>query len=92
MTPIEEFEAQGVLQPGEPGWWKVWGASVQDVRAGDIVITRTGTFHVEALFEAKSVARQGIVVNGQPQTIGRMFGPIVVVRKGTHNTLAGSVR
>jgi hypothetical protein len=34
------LEAQGSLQPGQEGWWKVWGASVRDVQPGDIVMLK----------------------------------------------------
>jgi len=92
---IAEFEAQDVLQPGETGWWKVWGARVSDIKPNDIVLVKDGNGDVETLFiedtfTAKSVARFGIVVfNGERQTLGQLC-PIVLVRKGTHNTLSPS--
>lgn len=39
MTPVTDaLDAQGELEPGTEGWWKVWGASVTDIRAGDLVM------------------------------------------------------
>lgn len=95
MTSAEalaQLEAQPVLQPGEAGWWKVWGASPRDIRAGDIVITTSETFYVDDVYIAKAAPmRIGIVVDGEHQTIGALC-PIVLVRQGTKNTLSESVR
>ena len=93
---IAQFEAQPVLQPGEPGWWKVWGASPRDIRAGDIVIAKTDgrveTFYVENTFLAKThPIRIGMVVNGEQCTIG-VLAPIALVRQGTKNMLSDYVR
>lgn len=40
-TPFTDaLEAQGTLTPGTEGYWQVWGASVRDVRAGDLVLLK----------------------------------------------------
>jgi hypothetical protein len=93
---IREFEAQPTLQPGDEGWWKVWGASPDDIKAGDIVLVKDSDGNVETLFIedtflAKSVTRVGVVIDGERQTLGRLC-PIILVRKGTRNTLARSIR
>lgn len=95
---MAEFESQPALDPGQDGWWKVWGASPQDIRAGDLVFTRgeadgdVDSFFVQETFTSKAAPmRVGIVVDGRQQSIGAL-APIVLVRRGTKNTLAGSVR
>lgn len=92
---LAELEAQPRLEPGTPGWWRVWGARVDDIRPGDIVMVKTANDEVETLFiedtfPAKSIARYGIVVGGERSTLGRLC-PIVLVRRGTHNTLSDSI-
>lgn len=95
MTPIQEFEAQDRLQPGQAGWWKVWGARVSDIRIGDIVMCKNGsdgsvmTDYVAGTFTSKAAPlRRGFFDHdGEIFTIGVM-APVVLVRFGTHNTLA----
>lgn len=93
---VAEFLCQSTLQPGEEGWWRVWGASARDIRAGDIVCTKDSSDYpdvafVEETFTARShPIRVGIVVEGQRQTLGALV-PILLVRKGTHNTLSDSI-
>lgn len=36
----EIINSQPALQPGQDGYWRVWGASVRDVQAGDIVLLK----------------------------------------------------
>lgn len=94
MTVHDEIVAQGALKPGEPGWWKIWGASVRDIRPGDAVMdsSEEGFYLVEDMYLAKSSPlRVGIVVNGERMTIGAMT-PVIVMRRSTHNILAESVR
>lgn len=87
-----EFEAQPRLQPGEAGWWKVWGASVRDIRAGDLVLyKRDGvvTFaYIQETYESPAAPlRFGFVEDGVRFSLGALV-PVVVVRPGTKNTLA----
>lgn len=91
---VARFEAQGKLQPGDEGYWKVWGARPRHIRAGDIVMSKNDgddsveTYEVEELFLAKAhPMRIGLVVKGERTTIGALC-PIVLVRWGTHNMLA----
>ena len=90
-----EAEAQGSLAPGEPGWWKVWGARVLDIRTGDMVLWQSSDYQeamlVEGLYRAKSYPmRWGMVVEGEQITMGSLV-PMTLLRKGTHNTLADSI-
>lgn len=39
----EIINAQGRLEPGEEGYWKVWGASIRDIQRGDLVILKRAT-------------------------------------------------
>lgn len=92
---IAEFEAQGTLQPGEEGWWKVWGARIHNVRSGDIMLCKdadTGEVVTEFIEEIRPAGgwagmRLLYVAEGVNRSIGAL-APIIVVRKGTHNTLA----
>jgi hypothetical protein len=86
-----EIEAQPALQPGESGWWKVWGARARDIRPGDYVLTADEEFYVQDTFAAKSIVRLGIVCDGERSTIG-MLCPVVILRPGTHHTLSESAR
>jgi hypothetical protein len=90
-----DIEAQPRLAAGEEGWWKVYGASPRDIQAGDFVLTRDDTdgFLVDDVYvnEAWRGIRTGIVVDGERQSIGT-YCPIVLLRRGTKATLAGSVR
>jgi hypothetical protein len=92
---IEAFQAQGVLQPGTEGFWQVWAARPLHLRPGDILLSKVGDTseaevdYVEELFVAKSAARRGFVNHeGQRLTVG-IGASVVIVRWGTHGTLAG---
>jgi hypothetical protein len=93
----QEMEAQGRIAPGTEGWWEVWGASVRDVQAGDLVLAQSGVDEQEAMlvddtFTAKAdPIRRGFVVEGERVTMG-VLCKIVLLRRGTHHTLAESVR
>lgn len=87
----EEYEAQGKLKPGEKGWWQVWGANVGHIREGDLILhDADGDWvHIQGLFEAKAAPlRRGFIDHeGERFTLGVLV-PVIVVRQGTHNTLA----
>jgi len=90
-----EAEAQGPLKPGDEGWWKVWGARPQDVRAGDMVLWQDSqgqeAMLIEECFQSKAwPMRQGWIVEAEPLTFGSL-AQIVLLRRGTCNTLADSV-
>lgn len=74
MNWTQVIEEQSILQPGEPGYWKVWGARPGHIRSGDVVLLAPdGEFEfVEETFTAKaSPVRVGLVINGERCTIGR---------------------
>lgn len=95
-TPAEAlaaFEAQPALQAGTEGFWEVWGAQPRHARVGDIIISKgeggvVHTDYVTGTFTAKSLGRQGLLdANGEVFTMGHL-SRIVLVRWGTHGTLA----
>lgn len=87
------IEAQGVLQPGDEGFWPVWGATPQDIRAGDYVITAGGDeFYVQETYRSNAAPlRVGFVVDGEKESIGALCR-IAILRPGTKNTLGDYVR
>lgn len=92
-----ELDAQGAIAPGVEGWWKVWGARPYDVKAGDLVLydhTKEGSEGwalIEDTFTPKAYPiRVGWVAEGEKFTMGAGV-PIIVLRRGTHHTLADSV-
>jgi hypothetical protein len=93
MSAVTEFETQGKLEAGTEGWWQVWGASPHHIKGGDIILTKGSgddidTLYVEDTFTAKAAPmRVGIVINGNKETLGALC-PIILLRRGTHNTLA----
>ena len=88
------FEGQGHMPAGTPGFWKVYGASVADVRPGDLLITKGETdFHYDLIadtFESEAAPlRRGLVnAEGDRFTLGALC-PVIVLRWGTHATLGG---
>ena len=90
---VAEFEAQGVLQPGDEGWWKVWGAQVRHIRTGDLLLCKNQDDETEFslihdTFLAKShPLRRGFISDDQEFTLG-VLSAIVLLRRGTHNMLA----
>jgi hypothetical protein len=101
-TPATDALAtQGILRPGTAGYWEVWGARADDIQAGDLVMISydDGIFE----YEVSALAPRG---NGDLRDMvrprfraatGELFNigalqPVVVLRKGTHHTLADSVR
>ena len=86
----DEFDAQGPIPPGTPGWWRVWAGNVSRIRPGDLVMCKTAedlaeAFLVEDVNRANPL-RLGILVEGTWQSIG-LLCPIVLLRQGTRNTL-----
>lgn len=89
MTAIEEIEAQGALEPGQEGWWRVWGASILDVKAGDVVVDRTGAYEV---FEVKGrTLTQVVMETSEGEIRAGMMAQIKLIRKSTHNILSDTV-
>lgn len=92
---FREFESQGELQPGEEGYWKVWGAMVRHIRPGDLVLSKTNPDDlsicidlIEDVYTPKNYPLHfGVVINGDKFTLGALTA-IILLRKGTKNTLA----
>lgn len=90
---VAELETQGVLAPGQEGWWKVWGATPADIRPRDIVVSlvdgEAQTVYVADVFRSNAYPlRYGLIdVDAMRSTIGALV-PIVLFRRGTRNTLA----
>ena len=101
LTPASEeawttFSLQGAIAPGTTGWWKLWGASVRDIRTGDLVLVKAGEAQevilVDGTFTAKAAPlRLGFRAGGEEFTLGAL-NPVVVLRHGTGHKLADSVR
>jgi hypothetical protein len=91
----------GVLQPGQEGYWKIWGASSRDVVAGDLVIARweqEDGSHVlaeyaiqEKLDNGNGFAPRFLAESGESFRLGALQR-IVVLRWGTGNTLSKHCR
>jgi hypothetical protein len=94
----------GKLQPGDPGYWQVWGARAADIRPGDLVMMARGEGDARQFYEFQCAeclpTRPDHLIGDtcQPRfrtTDGRVLGVgmvqrIKIVRYGTHNTLADS--
>ena len=94
MTGIvtEILDAQGVLQPGEKGFWKVWGARIYNIRAGDLLMFkgRDGTTQecqVESVDHTEIVCPKVVATDGREFRLGALM-PIILLRQETHNILA----
>src|ERR1035437_8403206 len=99
-TPITDALDAQDIQPGDEGWWPVWGACVNDIREGDMIMLKPKgeeiTEHVITRIASESGMAEAVWLrfidaDGDDIRIGRM-GAVAVIRKGIHNTLAESVR
>lgn len=90
-------ENGGVLKPGQPGYWQVWGARANDVEVGDLLMVRwdakDGTHEIKE-YEVAAIT-YGFPTKVRA-TDGRKFWlgalqHIIVLRYGDHNTLARSL-
>jgi hypothetical protein len=95
-TPITERlnaqNANGAMQPGTPGLWQVWGARAHNIRVGDFVMAKWAdsgeiTEHEVISLENWPMGVQVFDSNGAHIYIGGLQ-PIVLMRPGTHHTLA----
>jgi hypothetical protein len=96
MTPNEQelhdqLEADTRLQPGDNGWWRVWGAGPLHAKPGDIIVTMNGD---ELTFDevVDVIPREMRVVFVKPDgsvfRMGMGFRGLMVFRRGTKNVLA----
>jgi hypothetical protein len=93
------------LEPGTPGYWKVWGAMGRDIQPGDLVMVKYRDTEEILEFEVQdfkpypndsligTLRDRFLATDGRVFSVGKMHShhAIVVFRKGTHNTLADSV-
>ena len=102
-TPFnDQLAAQGDLQPGEEGYWQVWGARVGDIKPGDLVMLKYSDAPEPSEYQVAEAAPRGdghlmdtvrprfLATSGELFTVGALQ-PIVVLRKGTRHTLAESI-
>jgi hypothetical protein len=92
------------LQPGEQGYWKVWGASPWHMREGDVLVFTDGFFLVTNTPEQNVTVmvweqvqlpenfdqRERQLPEGKPQkvNVGLAYPKVAIMRWGTGNTLA----
>ena len=89
---VASFEAQGRLEPGQEGWWKVWGAAVRHVQVGDLILTQVDgepkwDLIVDTFEASAAPLRRGLASDTGRFTLGAL-APVIVLRWGTKNTLA----
>lgn len=86
--------AQGVIQPGTGGYWRVFGARAQDIVTGDMVITDSHEFQVGQVVRRRDlrdiVCPAFLGTDGKTYHVGALQ-PIVVLRHGTRHILAPSI-
>jgi hypothetical protein len=99
------LDEQGVLQPGSEGWWQVAGARADDIRDGDLVMVKMlphdggpaiiAEYAVGTIIPEDGMLGTIFIKFTTPQGTEASFGrlcPVQVLRRGTHMTLADSVR
>lgn len=90
----KQLSADERLQPGDSGYWEVWGAGTFDVIAGDIIVTfDNGTLVCEEIASCRNNTVQMVftTVSDKAFSLGHLFRQFKVFRLGTHNMLANSV-
>jgi hypothetical protein len=96
MGAVEEcrtqMESDTRLQPGQEGWWRVWGAKTWDVKVGDIIVTSEEeglVFDEVTELSIEPTRLKYVNQDGKTWTIGHASRQNwFLYRKGTHNTLA----
>ena len=89
----EKLESQGVLAPGEQGYWKVWGARAGHIRTGDLAMFRWADadepdeIEIAEVLDRDPCAPKFRCTDGRVLRIGGLM-PVIVLRHGDHNTLA----
>lgn len=85
---VAEFEAQGAIDPGTEGWWRVWGAQPRHIRPGDLVVDADGWFLVTEAGPSTNGLQFGVVTAEGERFWFGLLHRVNVVRRGTKNTLA----
>jgi hypothetical protein len=94
----------GRLQPGQSGWWPLWGPHALDIASGDRLMTgykdddgiiRHNEYEVVELAPwgdlRDSCRVRFLTTAGQYRSVG-MLQPMQLLRPGTHNTLSRHCR
>jgi hypothetical protein len=80
------------IEPGTEGWWQVYGATPDHVRAGDVLVMLDPdgelTYDEVATATVRSVDVRYTDPAGAVFRLGRMFRGFTLFRRGTHHTLA----
>lgn len=93
------LDAQGTIQPGTEGWWRVFGACAKDIRVSDMVMVEyadTGVreFMVSELAPTGDIsdviAPRFLATDGNRYRVGALQ-KVVVLRRGTRHILADSI-
>jgi hypothetical protein len=94
------LEDQGVLQPGQDGYWPVHGARVADIRSGDLVMARGSEGPTREYVITEAIPPDGgmadgcaprfVTSAGDTIRLGHLMA-VAISRKGTHRTLADSI-
>jgi hypothetical protein len=100
-TPVTDaLDAQGIIQPGTIGWWRLWGSCINDVVTGDMLMIKPKDGEITEHVVTRIVTETGMLDamylrfidhDGSDIRIGRLC-PVIILRRGTHHALSGSVR
>lgn len=100
MPPVTTaLDAQGTLEPGQTGYWRIYGARISDARPGDLLMVKPKDGEITEHEIKEIVTESGMLsamyvrfidVTGEDIRIGRLC-PVIVLRKGTHHVLADSI-
>lgn len=82
---ITEIENQDKLEPGQSGWWPIWGASVLEVQVGDVVVDSSGAYEVYGML-GSTLTQRGFGTSEGEIWAGFM-AKIKILRRGTGMTL-----
>jgi hypothetical protein len=92
---LKAQDEAGELQPGQAGWWRIWGSSVKDIRVGDAFAWRqperdgkpayTSDWHYAQ--EVEGSFPKFITCDGERFSLG-LLTAVEVFRQDTHNILS----
>ena len=86
-----QMESETRLQPGEEGWWRLWGARTYHIKVGDVIVTLDQPnllFDEVVELEDKPTHVRYKNQDGNWWTMGHGNTKWLLYRKGTKNTLA----
>jgi hypothetical protein len=98
-TPITDaLDAQGTIQPGTEGWWRVWGACINDIRQNDMIMVKPQNGEITEHVVTRIIPEDGMLdaiylrfidADGEDIRIGRMCS-VIILRRETQHTLSES--